>query len=60
LIREIAHPQLCRVVLGHLSSDCNKPDLVLERLRACLADMGHHHVDLHCARQDEPTDWFEL
>jgi phosphoribosyl 1,2-cyclic phosphodiesterase len=60
LIREIAHPQLCRVVLGHLSSDCNKPDLALEYLRACLADMGHHHVNLHCACQDVPTEWFEL
>lgn len=60
LIREIAHPQLGRVVLGHLSSDCNKPDLVLNRLRACLAEMGHQHVGLHCACQDEPTDWFSL
>jgi phosphoribosyl 1,2-cyclic phosphodiesterase len=60
LIREIAHPELGRVVLGHLSSDCNKPDLVLARLRACLAEIGHHHVGLHCACQDEPTDWFNL
>lgn len=60
LLREIAHPQLCRVVLGHLSSDCNQPDLALKQLRDCLAGMGHHHVNLHCARQDEPTEWFEL
>lgn len=60
LIREIAHPQLGRVVLGHLSSDCNRPELVLQRLRACLAEMGHHHVGLHCACQHEPTQWFEL
>lgn len=60
LIREIAHPQLGRVVLGHLSSDCNKPELALKHLRACLAEMGHHHVNLHCACQDKPTEWFEL
>ena len=60
LIREIAHPQLARVVLGHLSSDCNKPDLVLGRLRACLDEMGHGHVNLHCACQHEPIGWFEL
>jgi phosphoribosyl 1,2-cyclic phosphodiesterase len=60
LIREIAHPQLSRVVLGHLSSDCNKPELALNCLRTCLAEIGHHHVGLHCACQDEPTEWFQL
>lgn len=60
LLREIAHQELGRVVLGHLSSDCNQPDLALKHLRDCLAGIGHHHVDLHCARQDEPTEWFEL
>jgi phosphoribosyl 1,2-cyclic phosphodiesterase len=60
LVREIAHAGLGRVVLGHLSSDCNKPDLILKRLRACLAEDGHHHVGLHCACQDEPTEWFVL
>jgi phosphoribosyl 1,2-cyclic phosphodiesterase len=60
LVRDIAHPQLGRVVLGHLSSDCNQPDLILGKLRQCLADMGHDHIGLHCACQDEPTDWFEL
>lgn len=60
LIREIAHPQMARVVLGHLSSDCNKPELVLDRLRSCLAELGHAHVDLHCACQHEPSGWFEF
>ena len=48
------------MVLGHLSSDCNKPDIILKRLRGCLAEMGHDHIGLHCACQDEPTEWFEL
>lgn len=60
LIRDIAHAGLGRVVLGHLSSDCNKPDLILGMLRGCLAESGHPHVGLHCASQDEPTQWFEL
>ena len=60
LIREIAHIDLGRVVLGHLSSDCNKPDLILGRLRDCLGELGHGHVGLHCACQDEPTEWFDL
>ncbi len=60
LIRDIAHADLARVVLGHLSSDCNTPDLILSRLRECLTELGHGGVGLHCACQDEPTEWFEL
>jgi phosphoribosyl 1,2-cyclic phosphodiesterase len=60
LIRDIAHPALGRVVLGHLSSDCNTPEIILTGLRACLDEMGHHHIGLHCAHQHEPSDWFHL
>lgn len=60
LIRDISHPALGRIVLGHLSSDCNKPEIILAQLRACLAEIGHHHIDLHCACQDVPSGWFEF
>jgi phosphoribosyl 1,2-cyclic phosphodiesterase len=60
LIREIAHADLRRIVLGHLSSDCNTPDIILSRLRHCLAEIDKPHVDLHCAGQDAPTCWFEV
>ncbi len=60
LIEEIAHPALDRVVLGHLSSDCNKPEIILSRLRKCLAETGNDHVALNCACQDEPSEWFSL
>jgi hypothetical protein len=60
LIRDIAHPALGRVVLGHLSSDCNTPDMILSCLRACLMELGHGHIGLHCAGQHEPSDWFDF
>ena len=60
LIRDISHTGLGRVVLGHLSSDCNTPDLILALLRTCLAELGHGHVGLHCACQHEPSEWFAL
>jgi len=60
LIGEIAHPDLNHVVLGHLSSDCNKPDLVLRLLRDCLHRHGLTQAALHCASQEEPTGWFVL
>jgi phosphoribosyl 1,2-cyclic phosphodiesterase len=60
LIREIAHPALGRIVLGHLSSDCNSPDIVISCLRTCLDSLGHHHVGVHCAGQHEPSAWFDI
>ncbi|MEY5012292.1 MAG: hypothetical protein RLY69_7 [Verrucomicrobiota bacterium] len=60
LLREIAHPRLSQVVFGHLSGDCNRKDLVISRLRDCLDALGHAHIGLHCAEQDQPTDWFAV
>ena len=60
LIRDIAHPTLRRVVLGHLSSDCNTPEIILTGLRACLEELGHGHVGLHCAGQHEASEWFDF
>ena len=60
LIRDISHPALGRVVLGHLSSDCNTPEIILASLRNCLSELGHGHVELHCAGQHEPSTWFDF
>lgn len=60
LLREIAHPQLSHVVFGHLSSDCNRKDIVISQLRNCLDTLGHPHIGLHCADQNQPSDWFAL
>lgn len=60
LLREIAHSDFRQLVLGHLSSDCNQPEVALGHLRECLAQAGHLHVQLACARPDTPTGWFEL
>ncbi len=60
LIRDIAHADLTHLVFGHLSSDCNTPDLVLQGVRNCLTDLGHKHIALHCASQHEVSDWFSL
>ena len=60
LLSEIAHPGFEQVVLGHLSSDCNQPDVALNHLRECLTEAGHSQVALQCARQDEPTEWITI
>jgi len=60
LVRDIAHPALTRVVLGHLSADCNGPHLALGLLRDCLTTLGHAHTQIHCASPSEPSEWFAL
>jgi hypothetical protein len=45
-------------VLGHLSRDCNHPDLALEAVRGALAGLGD--VPVSCAAQHEPTPWYEV
>ena len=60
LVAEIAHAGLGRIVLGHLSSDCNTPEKAISNLRSTLAAAGHGHIGLHCAGQDEPTGWFDV
>lgn len=49
LVSQIAGPQLARIVLGHLSSDCNTPDLAVETIRKRLAGSGHNTVEVVCA-----------
>ncbi len=60
LIREIAHPELTRIILGHLSSDCNSPEVALDLLRKNLTELGHDRIGLHCAEQAEPSEWFTI
>jgi phosphoribosyl 1,2-cyclic phosphodiesterase len=60
LVSQIVHPALGHVVLGHLSADCNSPELALKLLRSCLAHHGNGHTTVHCAGQHEPTGWFAL
>lgn len=44
-------PDLRHIVLGHLSRDCNQPDLAIRTMSAALD--GRSRVSVCCARQDE-------
>ncbi|HEY8992084.1 MAG TPA: MBL fold metallo-hydrolase [Luteolibacter sp.] len=57
LVAELAHPGLRRVVLGHLSRDCNAPDVAVGALRRRLDSDGYHHVEVHCARAEASPWW---
>jgi len=55
----VAHAGLRRVVLGHLSRDCNQADLAAGVVRGRLAEAGWGHVEVGCACQDQPTPWWD-
>ncbi len=46
---------LCRAVLGHLSGDCNSPELAVSTVRSRLAQSGGERIEVVCATQHEPT-----
>jgi len=54
LVRELAGDHLSRVVLGHLSSDCNTPELATALVTKALEENGCGHVAVECAGRSEP------
>ncbi len=54
LLASVASDRLCRVVLGHLSSDCNCPVHAAKFVGDRLRSEGFDDVEVECARQREP------
>jgi phosphoribosyl 1,2-cyclic phosphodiesterase len=53
VLAELLGSKLQRAVLGHLSRDCNSPELAVGTVRARLDAVGAHAVDVLCAQQRE-------
>ena len=49
-----------RVVLGHLSRDCNTPALATETIRALLEKCGKIEMEVYCATQSEISPRFRI
>jgi phosphoribosyl 1,2-cyclic phosphodiesterase len=60
VIEELLPAKIERVVLGHLSRDCNRPELALQTVRSSLARHGRMDVEIHCASQFEVTLQFRI
>lgn len=58
-LHEIACEKLDTVMLCHLSSDCNCPDIASRTVGDSLTQRGLSQVDIHCAHQHEPTSWIQ-
>ncbi len=55
LVGEVADEHLHRVILGHLSQDCNEPDLAIRTIKEAITAKGQSQVSVLCAQQAEPT-----
>lgn len=53
LVAELHGCGLRRVVLGHLSRDCNRPDVAISAVTTAS-------LEVCCAGQDEPSGWHHL
>lgn len=60
LISDVGCERLKGVMLGHLSGDCNCPILAGDTVRGLLSEGGLRDVKVHCATQDEPSEWVEF
>jgi len=60
LVVEIAQDNLQRVILGHLSRDCNQPEVAVKTVRDALRKAGRHDVFVECAGQEEPLPFYPV
>ena len=58
LLAQVCGEQLDKVILGHLSQDCNEPQLAIEVMKKAMAEKGRDDVHVECARQEAPTDCY--
>jgi phosphoribosyl 1,2-cyclic phosphodiesterase len=60
VIEELLPGEIERIVLGHLSRDCNTPMLALSGVHASLAKCGRIDMEVHCATQSEISPRFRI
>jgi len=58
VIAQILSGKIARVVLGHLSQDCNSPALAAGTVRAELEKAGRSDIEIFCAAQREISPRF--
>jgi hypothetical protein len=60
VIEELLPGKIERVVLGHLSRDCNTPALALNTVRASLEKCGSTDMEIYCATQVDLSPRFRI
>ncbi|HEX8280610.1 MAG TPA: MBL fold metallo-hydrolase [Chthoniobacterales bacterium] len=60
VIEQLLPGKIDRVVLGHLSRDCNSPELARGAVQALLARAGRTSIEVYCADQRELSPRFPI
>lgn len=60
VIEELLPGKIDRVVLGHLSRDCNTPELAIQTVREVLDKIGKSDIELFCASQSAVSPRFRI
>ena len=60
VIEELSFGTIRCVVLGHLSRDCNTPELALTAARAAIAKSGRVDLEVHVATQSKISPCFRI
>lgn len=60
VVENLATGRVSTVLLGHLSRDCNAPELALAAISAPLERAGRRDVTVHCASQDAVSSCFRV
>jgi phosphoribosyl 1,2-cyclic phosphodiesterase len=60
VIEELLPGKIERIVLSHLSRDCNTPELALGAVHGALAKCGRSDMEVHCAAQSEISPRFRI
>jgi phosphoribosyl 1,2-cyclic phosphodiesterase len=60
VIEELLSGKIERVVLGHLSRDCNTPELAVTAVRESLAKRGKIDMEIHIASQSKISPRFQI
>ena len=60
VIEQLLPGKIERVVLGHLSRDCNSPELAKSAVQSLLAKIDRTEVEIFCADQREISPRFQI
>jgi phosphoribosyl 1,2-cyclic phosphodiesterase len=60
VLEQLLPGKIERVVLGHLSRDCNTPVLAESAIRGLLAKCERNEIEVYCARQSEISTSFRI
>ena len=60
VIEQLLPGKIERVVLGHLSRDCNKPELAFAAVENAVRKCGRIGLEIHCASQTKISPRFQV